>query len=456
MSLTPGTVDFGVGVFSGTLPVGVAAMVGTTTSGHANYGNYLVANSQSVMVWIPSFYYKITNDTDAPFYGTKVEISATAATGFVIHRAFIDGGQIKSGFFVDKYLWSNAAADGTDNTNTTGGIAASIASRRPVSTATVNNRISFLTGNSQTPANTYGGCYAAAKSRGDDFAVISFFVHSALAMLSLAHQQALLDGAGAPIDGATTYAAWMDVAPYAPKGCNDNARGDVEDEEISYTTSGYSSQPLTGSGTPFAKTTHNGQACGVADLNGAMWEVCAGFTNVGGPTASTYYILKEAIALKDLVDATSGALGAFGATPYDLMDAVWWTDANSYYYHGKDTNLVLSGETSRSALGYHLTACGLMVDANAGSTTQVDTNSFGGDGFYRKHTNLAAPCVGGHWSNSSHAGVWALHAWYSRTSSYNYSGSRAVLYMDEEVEPPAELSRLTNENRRRMRTLLTR
>ena len=70
MSLTPGTVDFGVGVYPGKLPAGLAAMVGTTTSGHANYGNYLVANSQSVMVWIPRFYYKISNVTAAPFYGT--------------------------------------------------------------------------------------------------------------------------------------------------------------------------------------------------------------------------------------------------------------------------------------------------------------------------------------------------------------------------------------------------
>jgi len=448
MSLTPGTVDFGVGVYPGTLLAGVAAMAGTTTSGHANYGNYLVANSQSVMVWVPSFYYKITNDTDAPFYGTKVEISATTASGYVIHRAFIDGGQIKSGFFVDKYLWSNALADGTNNTNTTGGIAASIASRRPVSTSTDNNRISYLTGNSQTPANNYGGCYAAAKSRGNNFAVISRFAYSALAMLSLAHQQALLDGEGAPIDGATTYAAWMDVAPYAPKGCNNNALKDVQDSGVSYTGSGYAYQPLTGSGNPFAKTTHNGQACGVADINGSMWHVCAGLTNVGGPTASTYYILKEAIALKDLVDATSGALGAFGATPYDLMDAVWWTNAGAWYYHGNGTNLVLSGETSRSALGYHLTACGLMVDANAGATSQVGTNSFGGDGFMRKHLNLMAPVAGGHWARNSDAGVWALGVDSARTQSVTGVGSRAVLYV--------ELSRLTNENRRRMRNLLTR
>ena len=424
MSMTPGTVGFGVGVYPSTLPTGVSVMTGTATVGHANFGNYLVTNSQSVMVWIPRFYHRISNILAAPYYGTRVEISPTPRSGFVIHRAFIDGGLGKAGFFVDKYLWSNALANGTDNEDTTGGIAASIASRRPVSTATTNNRISYLTGNSQTPTDTYGGCFAAAKSRGDDFAVISRFVYSALAMLSLAHAQA---------EPAVGIAAWMDVAPYAPKGCNDNALGDAQDGAISYTTSGYSNQPLTGSGTPFPKTTHNGQACGVADLNGGMWEMCAGFTNVGGPTASTYYILKEAIALKDLVDATSGALGAFGSTPYDLMDAVWWTDAAAWYYYGNGTNLVLSGETARTALGYHLTACGLMVDADAGSVSQVATNGFGGDGFYRKHTNLLAPVAGGAWLYGSRAGVWGLHVGAGRTVSDALVGSRAVLYGAESL-----------------------
>jgi len=419
-SLRIGEVGAGVGV-APEVPAGLAEMVGTRVLGHVNFGNYLVTNSQSVMVWIPAFWYRIMHCVEAPNYGTRVEVTDRAyLPGFALHRAFIDGGEIKSGFFVDKYLWSNALADGTDNEDTTAGIAASIASRRPVSTATTNNRISYLTGNGQTPTSTYGGCYAAAKSRGDDFAPMSIFVHSALAMLALAHAQA---------EPSTANAAWMDVAPYAPKGCNNNALGDAQDAAISYTTSGYSNQPLTGSGTPFAKTTHNGQACGVCDLNGGIYKVVAGLTNVGGPTASTYRILKEAIALKDLIDATSGALGAFSTTPYDLMDPVWWTDAGAWYYFGNATNQVLDGESSRSALAYHLASCGIMRDADGGSVSQVATNGFGGDGFYRKHTNLLAPRVGGDWSVGSTAGVWALPVNGNRATSHNNVGSRSVLYV---------------------------
>lgn len=424
-----GATGFGVGVYSGDLPLGVVAMTGTHTLGHDNYGNYLVTNSQSVMVWIPAFWYKITYDAAAPFYGTKLEVSPVPRPGYVLHRAFIDGGAEKRGFFVDKYLWSNALADGTDNTDVTGGIAASIKHRRPVSTHTDNNRISYLTGNSQTPTNTYGGVFAAAKSRGNLFAPISVFCRSALAMLALAHTQALLDGSGNPITGATGKAAWMDVAPYAPKGCNNNALRDAQDANVIYTGSGYLNQPLTGSAGLFAKTTHNGQACGIADLNGGMWEVSCGLTNVGGPTNATYRILKEIIAIRDLVDATTGNFAAFSATPYDLLDPVWWTDAAAYHYFGNGTNQVLDESVDRTAHGYKLTACGIMRDVAAGNAVQVATNQWGGDGLYRKHTNLLAPRLGGSWSLSSIAGVWAVIFNASRTDSDGHVGSRAVLYV---------------------------
>lgn len=425
---TPGDTGFGVGEYPGTLPTGITALTGHDTIGHDNYGNYLVGNSQSTMVWIPRFWYRIENDTDAPYYGNRVHIRSTPAPGYALHRAFIDGGEIKAGFFVDKYLWSNAQADGTDNEDTTAGIAASIANRRPVSANSVNNPISNLTGNSQTPTETLGGMFAAAKSRGDDFAPISCFCSSALAMLSLAHAQALLDSEGDPITDAATYAAWMDVAPYAPKGCDNDALGDAQDAAVSYAGAGYSNQPLTGSGNPFAKTTHNGQACGVADLNGAMWEFACGFTNIGS-TADDYYILSESIALKDLVDGTSGATAAFAADPYDAMDAVWWTDAAAYYYFGNPTNLTLDPATDRAAQGYHFSALGIIRDADGGGASQTATNSFGGDGLYRKHTNLLAPLTGGHWHYGSAAGVWALYLSTYRSHSSTRNGSRAVLYV---------------------------
>ena len=51
----------------------------------------------------------------------------------------------------------------------------------------------------------------------------------------------------------------------------------------------YDKAGKTGSGMPFAKTTHNGQACGIADLNGLLWEIVIGVTILDG----SYYILKK-------------------------------------------------------------------------------------------------------------------------------------------------------------------
>jgi hypothetical protein len=75
------------------------------------------------------------------------------------------------------------------------------------------------------PANNLGGVWQLCKTRGAAFAPLPIWVRGQVAFLSLAHAQALLDTSGVPIAGATNNAAWMDVAPYAPKG-NNNAAAD--------------------------------------------------------------------------------------------------------------------------------------------------------------------------------------------------------------------------------------
>ncbi len=86
-------------------------------------------------------------------------------------------------------------------------------------------------------------------------------MHSALAMLSLAHGQAAKNQATC---------AWYGTSNNYPKGCNNNALKDVDDLSVVFQPDGYSNCGKTGSASLFARTTHNGQACGVADLNGLM------------------------------------------------------------------------------------------------------------------------------------------------------------------------------------------
>ena len=258
----PGEAFFGVGRVSRP-PSGYTELLGND-----NYGNYQYTDS-SIQVCVPQFwerYGHIDNPTFAAYGVNSVDIkpkgyfaseSIANAAGYALNRAFIDGNQHKLVIFVDKYMCSNNS-----------GIASSIKNGNPLSTAVDHNPISGLTG---APSNTYSGAWQAAKTRGANFFVASRFIYAALALLSLAHGQAAT---------SATNCAWYDAAGVTnfPKGCNNNALRDTNDTSVLYTSDGYSNCGKTGSGVPFAKTTHNGQACGIADLNGLMWEISQGVT----------------------------------------------------------------------------------------------------------------------------------------------------------------------------------
>jgi len=270
---TPGSQGFGVGICPSTLPVGMTTMTGTLDAASDNYGNYQYSDG-SIMCWIPAFYYLYgdgtnglaVNDVAVRPYSYYDAVATANAAGYALHRAFYDGGVVQPGFFVDKYLASN-----------NGGIASSIKNGAPLSSSSAHNPFSDLTG---APPNSYFGAFAASKTRGAGFFPKSLFINSALALLSLAHGQAA---------AAATWCAWYDAAGVTnfPKGCNNNALGDVNDATVSYTSDGYPNCGLTGSGLPFASTTHNGQACGVADLNGNMYEISPGLTCVAPQTNIT-------------------------------------------------------------------------------------------------------------------------------------------------------------------------
>ena len=125
-------------------------------------------------------------------------------------------------------------------------------------------------------------------SRGNNFVLMSVFLATMMADLADAHYQACFR------NNNFESCAWAKVAPYQPKGCNNNALGDTNDSSVVYKSSGHSNCGLTGgvTDTILAKTTHNGQSCGVADVNGLMWEVASGYiTDING----IHLVLKESV-----------------------------------------------------------------------------------------------------------------------------------------------------------------
>ena len=487
-----GRIGFGVGICPST-PSGYTALAGTYTLGNNDYGNYQYSDG-SVLCWIPAFYARIghiDNQTYTAYGLNSVDIkpltyfadkAAANAAGYFLPRCFIDGGVIKDGVFIDKYMCSN-----------NGGIASSIKNGNPLSSAADHNPFSGLTG---APSNTYGGAWQAAKTRGSRFFVCSRFIYAALALLSLAHGQAAT---------ATTNCAWYDASGVTnfPKGCNNNALKDTNDTTVTYTSDGYSNCGKTGSGVPFSKTTHNGQACGIADLNGLMWEISQGvtciatsktitaatqtnpvaltitahgmttgaqvqvtgvvgmtqlndkiyiatvvdantitlngvdgtaftaYTSGGSATYGTFYVAKESAVMANFTGGNSLSTDHFGSVGVAAnMDAFTPAFATTYSSNGFAQKL---GNSANQALSPDLTGNNavlrsLGIPIAAGMSTS-GSNLFGQDYFYQYIRNELCLLSGANWNNGSGAGVWASYWTDARTNSNNTVGFRSASFL---------------------------
>lgn len=397
---------FGVGICPETLPADMAGMAGFTDKASVNFGNY-IHSSGSVMVFVPAFWYKwgtgangLAINACAIAWDTVAKRNELAAQGYALHRAFWDGGVIKSGFFVDKYLCSASAQ----------GVAVSVRNGNALSSGVAHTPFADLVG---APANAYYGAIDAAKTRGPKFFCSSRFIFSALAMLSYAHAQA---------SSTTTWCAWYDATNNFPKGCNNSALRDAQDASVLYASDGYLSCGQTGSGDPFEKTTHNGQACGVADLNGLMWEINLGLTSDG----SSYFAVKPSVAMSGLTSGNSGATDAWGAAGraanYDNLGATYGaaTASSTIKTYGNAAQ-VFSEQTS--GISWAATCLGIPLAGGVGGA-----NAFGNDVFYDYRLNDMCALSGGHWINGSSAGVWALNIYYARGISNVYVGFRAAIY----------------------------
>jgi hypothetical protein len=373
---TPGRPGFGVGICP-SLPAGFAYLAGTTDPTSNNYGNYQYQDG-SIMCWIPKFYYKVEAGDVVKIAAESAypDTAAANAAGYALHRAFIDGGAEKRGFMMDKYTNSK-------NTWGSGTIASSIALGLPLSTAATHNPIYSTTpgvGLTACSANNMANAIDAAHARdgvngavngASIFHVASRFQFGALAMLSLAHGQA---------SAATTWCAWWGASNNFPKGCNNNALKDVNDTAVTFTSDGYPNSALAGSGSPFAKTTHNGQACGVPDLSGNLFEISLGVTSVGSSKSITGATNANPCALTVAAHGFTTGMAARVATVggmTELNDKVYRVtvqDANTVTLDGVDSSAFTtytSGGTILASTFYaakEATAMKAFTSGNSGAT----------------------------------------------------------------------------------------
>lgn len=427
---TAGTPGFGVGIYPGdeeklSSEMFLTGMDGYDDPNSDNYGNYQHTNG-SIYVFIPKFYYCFELDTEEEIqnamtysglthdqieqiktrspYNAFVIAPGSAFTdeadanshNFILHRAFIDGGEEKSGFFIMKYV----ASRGTTGTSTT---ALSVKNGKPISLYSSSN---YTTSKGMTSACTgiLKDAITLSKNQGSNYNCASVFMYSALALLSK-----FLGTVATSAD----YCAWYD--PYLttnfPKGCNSSLK-DTDDSSVTFTTcgdNGDSLKPLAGSGSPFAKTTHNGLNCGVTDLNGTVVEISTGLGYVSG-----YHIMKTSAKLTDFTrNNVDGATNTYS----DLWEALNATYNEDSWGNSSATSL-------RSSYSGHDRDLNGVWPAKGGTS---GTAEFGKD--YSAIRSYSGVDCGGYWNNSSGAGVFYR---YSRnwTSSNLSGGFRSAGYLD--------------------------
>ncbi len=400
---TAGSFGFGVGVAPHTLAAhyGLVGMDGYQNPISPKYGNYLHIASGSIMVYIPKHYVKYTHDTAAPYYGTRIDISNFQDDGYKLPRVFINNGFEVPGIFVDKYKGSIV-----------GNVFVSKRNLDPASTHTSHNPISACTANGKTPTNTLGGIYDAVKSRGDAFSPLSVFLATMMADLADAHYQACYR------NNNFESCAWADVLPYQPKGCNNNALKDTDDSSVVYTAGPYSNCGLTGGVTDLIlpKTTHNGQACGVADVNGLMWEVASGYIT---SSSGAHLVLKESVDIATLTSAN-----AYDSSFYDAVNIPITLD-NTQVCLGNGTNKIYDGSVDRTSNSYKIDSLGIPCNNNALST--AGDKRFGNDGIWKYKVNEMALLVFGAWVSSSLSGLRCRNMDSVRANSSYSMGGRAYL-----------------------------
>ena len=419
---------YGVGPYLGTdakSTLDLTPMSGYNDPTSDNYGNYTNSDG-SVFVFIPKFYYTFNCKPEDQYYqdtltytgmteaqlaqivtrsplnymaiaeGTVFNNEAEANShGFILHRAFIDGGQEKSGFFIAKYL----ASRGTDGTSTK---ALFVKNGKTIS-LTTGSLTSYIP--SRYMPNCSGHLTDAiilSKAVNSNLNCASAFMYSALAM------QSKFIGT---IVTNTSQCAWYDsnLIMNFPKGCNNNLR-DTNDSSVTYTEQ-FDGKPLTGSGTPFAKTTHNGLNSGVCDLNGCMSQVVTGVGWAGSR------ILDDNSKLTDIttdnVDSKSTPLYT-EYTEYESAPYFWGNSSSSSWR--KDVNGL-----SRALEGI------FPVNASQGCS-EDGTDEFGQDECLVKYRYSALECSG-YFKSKNAAGMFYRYDidWSDGINSHDFrSGGYAL------------------------------
>ena len=383
-----GTLGFGVGVCPEDVSkLGMEPLPGCDDVKNDNYGNYIHKPSGSIMCWIPAFKYRV-NDTSTNSVQVWDVNDPECPSNAVLHRAFINGGIEKSGFFCDKYICSPDAANAM-------GISVKNGSVLSLSTS------AYFTNRTSQLANCSGrldDAITASRARGAGFQCMSVFQLGALRLLTLAHAQA---------SKSAEFNAWYDSSGQhnLPKGATNGSGKDYNRPNGTWQSG------LTGSCSVFAESTHNGQNNGVADLKGILYQVVTGYIGSG-----SYYFLKPEV---DITTLDKDAMYNNSNHNSRSMPFTGW--------HGWDQSQPMFNNDST---GLHWDCCGFLnTITNVGN--KYIQGMFEEDQEYITATTNSFPYFGCAWLGGGlqYYGLFCSLLNYGRSSDYYYYGFRACGYL---------------------------
>lgn len=235
----------------------------------------------------------------------------------------------------------------------------------------------------------------------------------------------------------TPYSLWSAIALWCrkngtmPRGNNnygaDHAYGH-EKGVPTYYESGKIARCATGSGPN--TWNHNWMPDGIADLNGNVWEWCAGMRLMNGEIQIIPYAncmaadasmgasstLWKAIA----ADGTLVEPGTAGTLKYNYVSGHIQLTSGDITPEDTWRGDTYQNMTLDSALTVPEIAKALLIypDEPGGD--------YGGDGHYMNNSGERLPRCGGDWSNTSSAGVFRVNLYYPRSGSSAYIGFRSA------------------------------
>lgn len=391
----PGKLGFGVGICPPELLGAYNALHpgeeilpinGTYDITSSNYGNYKVSHDGSIIVWNPYGWQKKNADNtgDIKPEGYFKDEAAANAAGYSVPRVFINDGVIQRGIFLDKYKPSLTGITASDldgsGSLANKGVASSIKLGNPISSSAESKRLnpgtdnlyagsfSNCRANGKTPADIYAGAIDAIKSRGDEYHVMAVFAAEWLRFVTQVHKQAAI---------GTANCAYNGITPSEPRG-NNYYGVDYYDSGVTYLVYddaywGGKTAPgearKSGGGTPFNKTTHNGQDSGIA-IDANLYEFLPGVTCIAESAQAITAITRAAQAVVTITNAAAANANYVDGKPVQIggsLTGEWATLLKDKIFTISD----ISGNTFKlkNKAGAYVDTSALTADYASGLTS---------------------------------------------------------------------------------------